>query len=159
MPRSDDSSPRRPHRPPSAPASGHRLLPHTADVRFEAWAPTREACLAEAVRALANIVVDTTTAPPPTASMPVRLPATTDIDLLVSLLEEVIYDVDVLGVLTLDAHLAVAPDGGAVTGHLRTAPLAALPQTGCAPKAITRHDLLFAPDDDGAWRCLVTVDV
>lgn len=159
MPRSDDSSPRRPIRPPSVPASGHRLLPHTADVRFEAWGPTREACLAEAVRALARIVIDTTTAPPPTASMPVTLPPTTDIDLLVSLLEEVIYDVDVLGVLALDAHLAVDPDDGALAGHLDTAPLAALPPTGCAPKAITRHNLLFAPDDHGAWRCLVTVDV
>lgn len=115
--------------------------------------------MAEAVRALAGIVVDTTTARPPTASMPVTLPATTDIDLLVSLLEEVIYDVDVLGVLALDAHLAVDPDDGALAGHLDTAPLAALPQTGCAPKAITRHNLLFAPDDHGAWRCLVTVDV
>ncbi len=157
MPTSPDSPPRRPHRSP--PASGHRLLPHTADVRFEAWAPTREACLAEAVRALAGIVVDTAAAPPPTAPMPVTLPPTTDIDLLVSLLEEVIYDVDVLGVLALDAHLAVDRDDGALTGHLDTAPLTALTQTGCAPKAITRHGLRFTSGDDGTWRCLVTVDV
>ena len=115
--------------------------------------------MAEAVRALARIVIDTTTAPPPTASMPVTLPPATDIDLLVSLLEEVIYAVDVLGVLALDAHLAVDPEHGALTGHLDAAPLAALTQTGCAPKAITRHGLRFALDDDGAWHCLVTVDV
>lgn len=146
--------------PQTRPApSGHRLLPHTADVRLEAWAPTREACLAEAVRALADTVVDTAAAPPPTSSIPVTLPPTTDIDLLVSLLDEVIYEIDVLGVLALDAHLAVDPEDGALTGHLEVAPLAALPQTGSAPKAITRHRLRFSRDDDGAWRCLVTVDV
>ena len=33
---------------------GHRTVPHTADLRVEAWAPTREACLAEAVRGLVD---------------------------------------------------------------------------------------------------------
>jgi SHS2 domain-containing protein len=29
-------------------------MPHTADLRIEAWAPTREECLAEAVRSLVD---------------------------------------------------------------------------------------------------------
>ena len=33
---------------------GHRTVPHTADLRVEAWAPTREECLAEAVRGLVD---------------------------------------------------------------------------------------------------------
>ena len=33
---------------------GHRTVPHTADLRIEAWAPTREECLAEAVRGLVD---------------------------------------------------------------------------------------------------------
>jgi SHS2 domain-containing protein len=32
--------------------AGHRTVPHTADLRIEAWAATREECLAEAVRGL-----------------------------------------------------------------------------------------------------------
>jgi SHS2 domain-containing protein len=136
---------------------GHRLLPHTADVRLEAWGPTREDCLAEAVRALAASFVEWT-GTPTTSPLAVDLPAApSDADLLVALLEEVIYAVDVLGVVPIDAHLA--PDGGAITGTFDAAALAALVAVGSAPKAITRHGLWFGQDDDGAWRCSVTVDV
>jgi SHS2 domain-containing protein len=38
---------------------GYRLLPHTADVVVQAWAPTRAACLAEAVRGLVAVFADT----------------------------------------------------------------------------------------------------
>ncbi len=31
---------------------GHRNVPHTADLRIEAWGPTREDCIAEALRGL-----------------------------------------------------------------------------------------------------------
>lgn len=137
---------------------GHRLLPHTADVRLEAWAPTREGCLAEAVRALAETFVDRTT-PAPTTSMPVTLAATTDIDLLVALLEEALYATDVLGLVPLDAHLAISPADGALTGHVDAARVEDLVQTGSAPKAVTRWDLRFGPDEVGVWRCLVTLDV
>jgi len=33
---------------------GHHTVPHTADLRVEAWAPTREECMAEAVRGLVD---------------------------------------------------------------------------------------------------------
>ena len=39
---------------------GYRLLPHTADVVVEAWAPTRMACLAEVVRGLVAVFADIT---------------------------------------------------------------------------------------------------
>jgi SHS2 domain-containing protein len=29
--------------------SGHRSVPHTADLRIEAWAPTRDGCIRQAV--------------------------------------------------------------------------------------------------------------
>jgi SHS2 domain-containing protein len=32
--------------------AGHRTVPHAADLRIEAWAATREECMAEAVRGL-----------------------------------------------------------------------------------------------------------
>ncbi|WP_420884068.1 archease [Micromonospora sp. CPCC 205547] len=40
------------------PGYGHRRVPHTADVRIEAWAPDQESCLAEAVDALVETFVD-----------------------------------------------------------------------------------------------------
>lgn len=144
--------------PRAAPRAGHRLLPHTADVRLEAWGPTQETCLAEAVRALAEITVDPTEIPP-TTPMPVTLAPTTDIERLVALLEEVIFALDVLGVVPLDAHLTISPDDGALTGHFDVAPLDALPATGSAPKAITRHRLRLDSDHDHTWHCHVTVDV
>jgi SHS2 domain-containing protein len=136
---------------------GHRILPHTADLRLEAWGPTRESCLAEAVRGLAEAFVDPASATP-TAAVPVAVDAAPGTDLLVALLEEVIFAVDVLGVVPLRAHLAVGTDGRSVTGTFDVAPLADLARTGSAPKAITRHRLRFGPGD-GGWRCLVTVDV
>lgn len=30
-------------------SSGHRSVPHTADLRIEAWAPTRDGCIRQAV--------------------------------------------------------------------------------------------------------------
>ena len=40
--------------PHKAAGRGHRTVPHTADRRIEAWGPTREGCIAEVVRGLAD---------------------------------------------------------------------------------------------------------
>ncbi|HEV8559398.1 MAG TPA: archease [Actinophytocola sp.] len=45
----------------TVPSRGHRAVPHTADIRIEAWAPTREACLGEAVAALVESFADPAT--------------------------------------------------------------------------------------------------
>ena len=37
---------------------GHTSVPHTADLRIEAWGPTREDCIAEAVRGLVESFAD-----------------------------------------------------------------------------------------------------
>ncbi|MEU6969505.1 archease [Kitasatospora aureofaciens] len=39
--------------------SGHRAVPHTADLRLVAWAPTAEGCVREAVRAVVEGFADT----------------------------------------------------------------------------------------------------
>ena len=75
---------------------GHRGMPHTADLGIEAWAPTREECLAEAVRGL----VDSFAAvaglrPQGRASRHVT--ARPDADLLVAVIDEVIYRLDANG--------------------------------------------------------------
>ncbi len=44
--------------------SGHRSVPHTADLRIEAWSPSREGCIGEAVRGTVESFLDTSGARP-----------------------------------------------------------------------------------------------
>jgi hypothetical protein len=59
----------RPHAEPGSGRSsgevrrGHRTVAHTADLRVEAWAPSREQCIAEAVLGTVAAFVDTSSAP------------------------------------------------------------------------------------------------
>jgi len=135
---------------------GYRLLPHTADVVVQAWAPTRAACLAEAVRGLVAVFADTAGVAG-SRSVAFAIGPATDEELLVRLLEEVIYRVEVDEVIPVDAQVELTPDGG-VRGRLDVAPLAPGMIIGAAPKAIAWHELSFAPERTG-WRCRVTVDV
>jgi SHS2 domain-containing protein len=135
---------------------GYRLLPHTADVAIEAWAPTRAACLAEAVRGLVAVFADTSGVVAG-RSVAVTLAPASDEELLVRLLEEVIYLVEVDGMVPVDAHLEPAADGG-LRGRLEVAPVAPAMVVGPAPKAVAWHELSFAPGRTG-WSCRVTVDV
>jgi len=144
--------------------AGYRLLPHTADVRLLAWGPTREACLDQAVRALAAVFVELpggVPASPPggvPTRVPVALPPGPDAELLVGVLEEALFLVDVRGLVARAAELH--PDGeGGLRGTLDAVALADVVPVGSVPKAIARSGLRFGEDDDGAWRCVVTVDV
>lgn len=68
--------------------AGHRTVLHTADLRIEAWAPTREECLAEAVRGLAeSFAAVAGRRPQGRASR--RMTAHSDADLLVVVIDEV----------------------------------------------------------------------
>jgi len=144
--------------------AGYRLLPHTADVRLLAWGPTREACLDQAVRALAAVFVELPVGVPaiPPAGVPTRVPVALppgpDAELLVGVLEEALFLVDVRGLVARAAELH--PDGeGGLRGTLDAVALADVVPVGSVPKAIARSGLRFGEDDDGAWRCVVTVDV
>ena len=134
---------------------GHRLVPHTADMRITAWAATREECVVEAVRAVLDGFLT------PTGSGPVRtvtFQATgpTDADLLASVLDEMIYLLDVTGEVPVAVGVAPAADGLRVRFGL--APLSPDRVVGAAPKAVTLHELEFGRTD-GHWRCTVTLDV
>ncbi|MEU9507873.1 archease [Micromonospora sp. NPDC048170] len=138
------------------PARGHRRLPHTADVRIEAWAPTREECVAEAVAALVGTFVDPAgAAPGPLREF--RAPTGDDADLLVGVLDEVIFRMETEGELPL--HTDVADDGaGGLVVCWRTADTDAVELVGAVPKAVSLHELRFGPDG-GGWCCAVTLDV
>jgi SHS2 domain-containing protein len=131
---------------------GHRSVPHTADTRIEAWAPTREVCHAEAVAGLVASFVDTTGARP-VRTATVDLTADSDADTLVEVLDEVIYLLDTQGEVPIDTEIGPGP---AMRLHLT--PLAGVRATGAAPKAVTLHDLRFERTD-GGWFCAVTIDV
>ncbi|MEH0829763.1 MULTISPECIES: archease [unclassified Micromonospora] len=134
---------------------GHRAVPHTADVRIEAWAPDREGCLAEAVAALVATFVDTTGARAD-GETTVELPAARDEDLLVGVLDEVIFRLETEGTVPLATQ--VLPSGDGVRMRWHTVGTDAVELVGAVPKAISLHELRFSGTDSG-WRCAVTVDV
>ncbi|MGW1026414.1 archease [Streptomyces sp. NPDC002577] len=135
--------------------AGHRGVPHTADLRVEAWAPTREECLAHAVRGVCESFLDLTGAAG-VRRRDVRVRADSDEDLLVALLEEVVYWLDTADEVPVDVELTPVPQG--LRAGLHMADASALPVTGAAPKAVTLHDLYFAHHPEG-WTCSVTLDV
>ena len=139
------------------PAKGTGPFPHTADLRVEAWGPTRETCLAEAVQGLVDsFAVVTAARPRHTAER--RVVASSDEDLLVAVIEEVTYRLDADGEIPVSATVRPAPEGGVVL----TLPLADVNEaeiTGAVPKAASLHDLHCAPDAAGRWSCGITIDV
>lgn len=137
-------------------ASGHRLLPHTADVIVEAWGPTRDACLRHAVLGLVETFADVheVTA---SASVPLAFPPDSGENLVVALLEEVLYLLDAGNQVPVDVTIAAAADGG-LHGEFLVVPATAVDQHGAVPKAITHYGLELG-QNAGTWRCRVTVDV
>jgi SHS2 domain-containing protein len=136
---------------------GHRTMPHTADLRVEAWAPTREACLAEAVRGLVgSFAVVAGARPHRTAER--HLTAGPAADLLVAVIDEVIYRLDAEGEIPVSVTVRRARDGGADL-LLTLAALGTAEIIGAVPKAASLHDLRCEPDAAGRWSCSVTIDV
>ncbi len=136
--------------------SGHRQLPHTADCLLEAWGPDRATCLTEALLALVETFAEVRD-PASTEVLPLSASATGASDALVSLLEDVIYVVDALGVVPVRFHLADAEDGS-VAGDMEVVSASRVDLVGPVPKAVSYHELAIAPFE-GGWRCRVLVDV
>jgi SHS2 domain-containing protein len=136
---------------------GHRTVPHTADLRIEAWGPTREECIAEAVRGLVDsFAVVAGRLPHGRAER--HLTVRSDEDLLVAVVDEVIYWLDAEGKIPVSLAVRPAPDGGVVV-FLVLVRAAEAEVIGAAPKAASLHDLRCAPDPAGRWSCGVTIDV
>lgn len=135
---------------------GHRLLPHTADCIIEAWGPDRPTCVVEA---LSGLVDSFARVPDATASriLPLSGDAGGGEDLLVGLLEEVIFALDVFSVVPVRFHLEETEDGG-VAGDMEVVPAADAELIGPIPKAVSYHGLSLGRGG-GGWRCRVLVDV
>ncbi|CAL9460458.1 archease [Streptomyces sp. enrichment culture] len=135
---------------------GHRTVPHTADLRIEAWGASREQCLGEAVLGLVESFADVSAAHAD-AVRRVRLAQESDEDLLADLLDEVVYRLDAHGEVPVDVEVEATDEELDV--RLAVAPLARVPVTGSVPKAVSWHELRMGPDPYGWWSCAVTVDV
>jgi SHS2 domain-containing protein len=136
-------------------ASGHRSVPHTADLRIEAWSATRDGCIKEAVLGTIESFLDTSLAYPQRTRR-CRLREERDDDLLVAVLEEVIYLLDTEGEAPVDIELHDV-DGG-VDVHFAMVDASTLPQLGALPKAVSLNDIRLSQGRAG-WRCAVTLDV
>ncbi len=137
-------------------AAGHRLLPHTSDCIIEAWGPDRIACLTEVIYGLLDEFSERSDRPS-SRTLPLAVGPGSDEDVLVSLLEEVIYVLDVFSVLPVRVHLGETEDGG-LRGDMDVVPLEEARITGPVPKAVSYNGLSIA-QLDGSWRCQVLVDL
>jgi SHS2 domain-containing protein len=142
----------------NGPPQGHRSLPHTADIRIEAWAPTRDACLAEAGSALVDSFADLirASAAPPERTAVVDLAGDTDEDLLLALLDEIIYRLDTEDAVPLEVRVEGRPGGVRVT--MPVAAAERVEYTGAAPKAVALGGLRFTAEGS-IWWCTATIDV
>lgn len=136
-------------------ASGHRSVPHTADVRIEAWAPTRERCVVEAVAAMVDSFADLSDRRP-SATAGFRVDPGTDPDMLVSVLDEVIYLMDTTSQLPAEVDVTTVDDGFDV--WMRMLDTDQVELVGAVPKAVSLHELRFE-SGAGDWSCSVTLDV
>lgn len=135
--------------------SGHRTVPHTADLRIEAWAPTRDGCIRQAVLGTIASFLDTSSARAQRIRRR-RLTADRDDDLLVAVLDDVIFLLDTSGEAPVDVHLQDV-DGG-IDVEFTMVDASALPQVGAVPKAVSLNELRLSDGQHG-WRCSVTLDV
>ena len=111
---------------------------------------------AEAARALVSCVADVREARPQRL-VGFRCDPAPESDLLVQLLEEIIYLLDAEDVVPAAVGVALTGEGGLV-GEFGVVPLSEVPVVGPAPKAVTLHGLRWERDGDQV-RCQVVIDV
>lgn len=136
--------------------AGHRNLPHTADVRIEAWGPSVEACLEQAVAGVVGSFADLSAARP-SGSVTFSVPDAAAEDLLVAVLDEVIFRLDTQSVLPVRSDVQRG-DADGLRVRFDVVPASEAELIGAVPKATSLHGLVFEPTRNG-WRCEVTVDI
>ncbi len=135
---------------------GHRVVPHTADVILEAWAPDLAACCEEAVAALASLYVDTAGGEE-VDRRSLHLAPGRDDDMLLDVLEAAIFTLDTAEGVPVRAEIGVASDSGLDVALVLADP-ATVAATGAVPKAVSRSELAVAAGPGGV-RCRFLVDV
>ncbi|WP_017597290.1 archease [Nocardiopsis lucentensis] len=135
--------------------AGHRTTAHTADLTVQAWAPTRERCVAHAVTGVVESVVGTGP-PPATTTVERDLEGATDADLLAAVIDEVVYLLETRGLLPAATEVLATPTG--LRARFSMVDADALEPVGAVPKAVSLHRLRCERGPEGWW-CTVTIDV
>jgi len=112
-------------------------VPHTADLWIEAWSLSREGRIGEAVLGTVESFLDTSGARAQRIRR-CRLTADRDDDLLLAVLEEVIYRLDTAGEAPVDVELQAIPGGVDVKFPMVDA--STQPQVGAVPKAVSLNE-------------------
>ncbi|MEO3873323.1 archease [Nonomuraea sp. B12E4] len=138
---------------------GHRAVLRAADVVGEAWADSREECLAEAVQALVECCVRVGDAVPDACVM-FSLAEESDEALLVAVLDEVIDQIEANGRVTVDVSVdeRTVATRGQVEVRLATVPVEAVERVGTAPAAVVVHGVRFGCVN-GVWRAGLQLDL
>jgi SHS2 domain-containing protein len=134
-------------------------VPHTADLRIEAWAGSCHECVAESLRGLVDSVADVSDAVS-TRTAEYELAGLSPADLLASAAEEVIYILDTAGELPVSVQ--VRPAAQSESGIIVTLKLARVSPAefvGAVPKAVSFNGLACGPDASGRWSATMIVDV
>ncbi|MFM8979682.1 MAG: archease [Planctomycetia bacterium] len=136
-----------------------RLLPHTADAAFEATAPSWEGLLAEATRALGEVLL-ADDGSPPDCELPVEVTGADREDLLVAWLGAALLGYEQHGRVPRGARLATLDPtrlGGVVLAR-QTDPRRQPPDR--VVKAVTYHALAVEPGEaTRPWRAVVVLDL
>jgi SHS2 domain-containing protein len=130
-------------------AVGHRFLDHTSELILELDAPTLEGVLAEAARALGELLGDGGGA---VARREVSATAGDDAALLAAWLEELVFLAETEGFVPCDAEVAVT--GTVATGTV----LGVLGSPPHLVKAVTYNELELRPEG-GGWVGRAVLDV
>jgi protein archease len=121
-------------------SSGRRSVPHQAEVRIAAWAPSREECVAQAVMALVESFADTTEAGQ-TGVVDLAVAAESGDELLTNVLDEVIGLLDTVGRIPLEARVRRL-DGG-LDIRMRMTDVDRAELVGALPKGVALCELRF----------------
>ena len=138
--------------------AGHRTVPHTADLRIEAWAGSCHDCVAESLRGLVGSVADVRDAEA-TRTAARELTGASAADLLASAVEEVIYILDTAGQIPVSVQVRPAGLAAGIIVTLELASAGDVEFIGAVPKAVSFCGLTCEPDAAGRWSATMTVDV
>jgi SHS2 domain-containing protein len=128
---------------------------HAGDLRIEAWAATRESCIAEAVDALVGSFVGPAR-PMPSSRSTFEVTGVTDAELLRAVLSKVITGVLERHEVPITTAVSSTENGLEVSCH--TVSAAAILPTGAIPKGVSRQNARCERLPSGWW-CAVRIDV
>jgi SHS2 domain-containing protein len=140
----------------AGPDRGHRVLPHTADVILEAWAPDFSSCCEQAAIALLALCIDGSRAAVVDHYRFDLRPATRE-SMILDLLDEIIFVLDTVQAVPVGVRARPRADGE-IEVTLTLAERESVEAIGSAPKAISRSGVRV-DDKPGLVRCAFLVDV